>query len=616
MQDQRLTNVNFQSGVYKELTPKAAEGFWVDADKIRFRFGKAELMGGWQAVLVSAESSKILGQPRTLNTVRSLDGVRAAVVATHVGLFSSDLSSINNVTPIVTVATSASVFNTTAGSRVVTVSISAHGLTDQSIVGFTNVTATIGGNIVINASVSTTVEYQVSVIDVNSFSITVATTAAATSTKTGNTAVAYLNYPAGLVSETVAAGWGGGIWDDPSFGWSQPTGSGVVFAMRHWSVDSWGTELMAVPDNGPLFLWSPQNGITSRFALISAAPSINNVVRIASEARHVVLYGTHDIAGNYDPLLIRWCSSEDYTDWVPTAVNTAGDARLPSGGSLIVGVQKMRDQAIILTDFDAYLQSYIGPNDIFGFSRIGENCGLIARNAITEYSGAAYWMSNVGQFFKYDGRLQPLQCTVLRYVFQNLDAAYVGKVYAGTNSQFDEVIWLYTSGDSTDNENDRYVIYNVVENHWTIGTMRRTTWLDRSTFNSILANGPANTNLYYQEVGYAADTANLSAFLQSAYFDMQDGDAIMFSNKFVPDLRAQDGDPLQGTVSLYLYARKYPGENPTIKGPYVFDAGTPKISTRLRGREFAVRFESETAVETSGWRIGEIRMALQPDGAR
>lgn len=616
MQDQRLTLITMQSGVYKELTPKAAEGYWVDADKIRFRFGKAELMGGWQGVLVSAESSQILGQPRALETVRSLDGVRAAVIGTHVGLFSSDLSSINNITPVVTVQTSTSIFNTVAGSRVVTVSVSAHGLTDESIVGFTNVTATIGGNIVINTTVSVTVEYQVSVIDANSFTITVPTTAAATSVKTGVTAVAYLQYPAGRVSDTVAAGWGGGVWDDASFGWSEPTGTGTVLLMRHWSMDTWGTELMAVPDAGPLFLWSPQNGITARFALISAAPSVNNIVRVATEARHVILYGTHDLAGTYDPLLIRWCSSEDYTDWTPTAINTAGDKRLGSRGSRIVGVQRMRDQHLIMTDFDATLQSYIGPNDVFGFSRAGENCGLIARNAIVEYAGAAYWMSNSGQFFKYDGRMQPIPCTVLRYVFQNLDAAYASKVYAGTNAQFDEIIWLYTSEDSTDGENDRYVIYNTIENHWTIGSLRRTTWLDRSTFSTILATGVANTNLYYHEVGYADDTAALSAYLQSAYFDMQDGDAIMFTNKFVPDLRAQDGGALQNDVSLYLYGRKYPGESPIIKGPYVFNAGTPKISNRLRGREFAVRFESESQVETSGWRLGEIRMSLQADGAR
>lgn len=616
MQDQRLTLINMQSGVFKELTPKAAEGFWVDADKIRFRFGKAELMGGWQSVLVSTEASQIIGQPRALETVRALDGVRAAVIGTHVGLFSTDLSSINNVTPIVTVETSASIFNTVAGSNIITVSISAHNLTDQSLVGFTNATATIGGNVVINTSVSTTVEYQVSVIDANSFTITVLTTAAATSTKTGNTAVAYLHYPAGRVSDTVAAGWGGGTWDDPSFGWSEPTGTGTVLLMRHWSIDAWGTELMAVPDAGPLFLWSPQNGISSRFALITAAPSINNIVRVATEARHVVVYGTHDLTGVYDPLLIRWCTSEDYDDWVPSSVNTAGDKRLQSRGSRIVGVQRMRDQQLILTDFDATLQSYIGPNDIFGFSRAGENCGLIARNAIVEYAGSAYWMSNAGQFFKYDGRMQPLQCTVLRYVFQNLDAAYASKVYAGTNAQFDEIIWLYTSEDSPDTENDRYVIYNTVEQHWTIGSMARSTWLDRSTFSTILATGAANTNLYYHEVGYAADTAALDAYLQSAYFDMQDGDAIMFTNKFVPDFRAQNGDALQGSVSLYLYGRKYPGESPTIKGPYVFNAGTPKISNRLRGREFAIRLESQSQSETSGWRLGEIRMSLQADGAR
>lgn len=615
MSGSRLTSIKFASGIVKELTPLAAEGYWTDGDKIRFRFNKPELMGGWRNVTTPAATANLVGQPRILDTVRSLDGTRAAVIGTNVGFFSSNLSVYYNITPQVTVVSGTNILSTTSGAPGVIVSVSGHGLVDNTFVGIVSAGTTIGGNIVLNPLVTTTAEFQVSVIDANSFLLLNSTTAAATSVGAGGAVTLHLYYNAGAASNTQGGGWGGGVWSG-AFGWGDPTGASILSRLRTWSTDQWGTEIMVVPDRGPLFLYSPQNGIASRPVVVTAAPSVNSVVRVATEARHVLLYGTHDVSGTFDPLLIRWCSQEDYDTWTPTLTNTAGEIRLNSEGSEIIGVTKMRDQMLIFTDYDMYLQSYVGSNDVFGFARAGKNCGLISRNAAIEYGGAAYWMSNNGQFYKYDGRLQPLACTVLRHVYDNLSSTNRSKIYAGTNSQFDEVIWFYASEDSVDGENDRYVIYNTVQNHWTIGTMRRTTWKDRSTYDNILATGVAGAGTYYQEVGFAADTSTLDAFVESAYFDMQDGDAIMFCDKFVPDLRATDGSVLPENITLYLSARKYPGATPYLRGPYIINGATDKVSTRLRGREFSFRFESSTSADATPWRVGEIRMALQADGLR
>jgi hypothetical protein len=621
MQDQTLTEIQFRPGIIKEPIGSADEGFWYDADKIRFRFNKPELMGGWRNVSTPDQAANVIGQPRILETVRSLTGERAAVIGTDVGLFASNLSKYEDVTPLMVSATGTDILSTTADSREILVSISAHGLVTNSIIGFVSAATTIGDNILINAVATTTAAFQVvSVVDANSFYIQVSSSAAATSVATGGDITVLLYYTAGRTSNIQAGGWGGGVWNG-NFGWGEPTGSSILLRQRLWSMDAWGTELMAVPSQGPLFLYSPQNGIFNRFVLVTAAPSVNNVVRVATESRHVILYGTHDVSGNYDPLLVRWCSQEDYTDWVPTLTNTAGDFRLNSSGSEIVNVQKMRDQHLILTDADAFVQAYIGPNDIFGFSRAGSACGLLAQNAVVEYSGVAYWMGNNGQFFKYDGRIQPLPCTVLRYIYDNLDPRYIPKITCGTNSQFDELIWFYTSTDSVDGENDRYVIFNPVENHWTIGTLRRNAWKDRSVYNQILAAGGEGEGLFYHELGLSADTSLLSAFIESAYFDMSDGDPIMFSNKFVPDFRNPENQFITDSVQVYLKARKYPGGPIITKGPYTVTGSTERVSTRLRGREFALRIESNTQTgvpaNTNGkWRLNEFRMALEADGKR
>jgi hypothetical protein len=480
LQDQRLTELNFKVGVIKENTELDATGHWVDADKIRFRFGRPELMGGWQSIIDPSQANKISGVPRLLDTLRNRLSQQAAFIATNQGAFSSELSTFYNITPVVSTLATSNILSTTAGSNKVTVSVSAHGLTDGTLVEVVSAAATIGGNVVINPVSSVSAMFPVSVVDANSFTIQVSSTAAATSAATGGAITIGFCYAAGPQNTTQQSGWGTGAWGG-NFGWNQAAGA-IPLPLRLWSADLWGTDLMVVPSKGPLMYWNTSAGITDRMTIVTAAPSVNQIVRVASEARHVLLYGTHDVSGSYNPLLIRWCSQEDFTDWTPTNINNAGDYPLPSRGSEIRAVNRVRDKTAILTDSDLYIQSYIGGNDVFGFVAAGEQCGVIARNAAIEYRGVLYWMSDNGQFYQYDGRVQPLPCTVLRYVYENLDFNNLDKIYAGVNSTFDEIIWFYPSTSTPDGENDRYVIYNTSEKHWTIGSMARTVWEDTGSW--------------------------------------------------------------------------------------------------------------------------------------
>ena len=614
LQDQKLTELEFKAGVVKEKSPLLATGYWSDADKIRFRFGRPELMGGWQLAVDESQASKIFGIPRDLMTVRSRQGLPAAIIATHIGLFSSELSTFFNITPVVSTLAATDILSTTAGSTKVIVSVTAHGLTNGSLVEVVSAATTIGGNILINPIASTTATFPVSVISVDSFEIDVSVTAAATSAATGGNFTIGFDYPAGTITTDIISGWGAGAWGGP-FAWGAPANP-TPLPLRLWSVDLWGTDAMAVPSGGPLMYWSTSAGITSRATIVTAAPSVNQIVRVASEARHVLLYGTHDISGSYSPLLIRWCSQEDFTDWTPSSLNTAGDYPLPSRGSEIRAVNRIGDKTAILTDNDMFIQSYIGGNDVFGFTAVGERCGVISRNASVEYGGTLYWMAINGQFYQYDGRLQTLPCTVLRFVYDNLNPLYQDKIYAGTNSTFDEIIWFYPSLASTNGENDRYVIYNTREKHWTIGTMPRTVWEDLGTFSLPLAIDEVASNLYYQESGYTAGTSVLAANLEGDFFDEEDGNNILFVNKFVPDFtNLSDNTPYIGTLFITLQARKYPGGPIISKGPFAVTGTTQKTSVRLRGRELTIQIQSSTSSSTP-WRMGDFRMAINADGLR
>jgi hypothetical protein len=614
LQDQRLTDLRFGVGVVKEQTPLDATGRWTDADKIRFRFGRPELMGGWQNNIDPSQTGKLFGVPRYLDTLRNRLGQPAAFIATNSGLFSSELSTFYNITPIVSTLATSDILSTTANSPKVIVSVSNHGLTNFSLVEVVSAAATIGGNIVINPISSVTATFPVSVIGLHSFEIDVGISAAATSVATGGPVTIGFSYPAGTSSTIFQTGWGTGFWGG-NFGWGSPAAP-FPLPLRLWSADLWGSDMFAVPSGGPLMYWNTSAGITSRVTIVTAAPSVNQIVRVASEARHVLVYGTHDISGSYDPLLVRWCSQEDFTDWTPTAINNAGDYPLPSRGSEIRAVNRIGDKTAILTDHDLFIQSYIGSNDVFGFTAAAEGCGVISRNAAVEYGGTLYWMSNGGQFYQYNGRVQPLPCTVLRFIYDNINPDFSDKIYAGTNSLFDELLWLYPSNDSPDGENDRYIIYNTIEKHWTIGSLPRTVWQDSGTFPYPLAMQPAGGQLYYQEYGYTADTSVLASNLEGAFFDSENGNPIMFANKFVPDFsNLSDNTPYVGTLQVSFQARKYPGAPTATKGPFPISGNTQKLSLRLRGREFAIQVQSSTSADVP-WRMGQLRMAIDADGLR
>lgn len=616
MQDQKLTLIGINSGVVKEQTPGVAETHWVDADKVRFRQGKPELMGGWQNVTTPDKTADLKGVPRALETARTLDGTKLAWVATNVGVWASDLSDYYHITPLVSEPVSTDALNTTAGSTRVIVSMTNHGLNNDTQIGIVSATATIGGTIQINADSSTERLFLVSVIGDNSFEIDTSTTAAATSAATGGhvTFRYYLN--AGTTSNVAVGGWGTGVWSG-AFGWSTAPDGTTILPLRIWASDLWGTDIVACPRGGKLYIYKPSaGGISSRMVVVTAAPSINNIVRVASESRHILSYGTHDTTGAYDPLLIRWCSQEDYDDWTPSETNTAGEQRLGSRGSEIISVTKMADKHVILTDADLFIQSYIGPSDVFSFVRAAEKCGSIGPNATTEYKGNLYWMSSARKFYGFDGRVQEISCTVLRYVFDNLDWMHKEKIVCGTNAQFDEIIWIYPSLDSLDGEPDRYVILNPIEGHWTIGRIARTTWVDRSTFGTPLATGVAGRGIYYHEIGYTDDGSPLEAQVSSGFFDQDDGHNMMFCSKLVTDFSdATDGQPITGNVDVYLHARRYPGSDVVTKGPYRVTGGQQRVSTRLRGREFAMAIRSRT-IGNEPWRLGEFRLGIDADGER
>jgi hypothetical protein len=323
-------------------------------------------------------------------------------------------------------------------------------------------------------------------------------------------------------------------------------------------------------------------------------------------------------------MFVRFSAQEDITDFVATATNTAGGQRL-TDGNFIVSALRSRGQILIWTDTSLHGMQYLGPPYTFGFQQLGANCGLIGPHASADVNGVAYWMSK-DAFFIFDGVVKKLPCSVQDYVFKDINFTQAQKVHVGINTQFNEVTWWYCTADT--DFIDRYVTYNYLEQVWSVGTMARSAWVDLGTYaypmatkydpdsmaapqETIYGLSPGRAVLYNQEFGKNGNGEPIFAYVKSGYFDIGDGDQVLFMKRFIPDFKNQEGD-----LTVRLALRLYPQapETPSSLDPYVIAPNTQKVDTRARGRQIALQIES--ADLNTNWRFGTMRVDIAPDGYR
>lgn len=548
------------------------------------------------------------GEARDINPWTDLHERQRIAVATHKGIFVWDAGTYYNITPVEVSTSGSNIFSTSLGSINVLVSVSQHEKEVGDFVAFVSSATTIGGNIVI-AALSTRFVYPiVSVPSDDSFYIEVPVTAAATSASTGGAIDVELLLHQGQKDHEFLAGWGTGLWGLGP--WGSASTSTYATQPTTWCLDNWGQQLLANRRGGPVYVWA--NDVNEPMVEISAAPSIANYLLVSDEDRHLILFGTEDATSAYDPMFVRWSDQEDYTEWEVSITNSAGGKRLSGGGNQIIGARRSRGQILIWTDHDIYGMRFIGGNDVFGFDPLGVACGLISPHSHTEMGGITYWMS-LDRFYYFDGTVNILSCDVLDFIFENLDIDNKIKVYSGINPTRNEVIWFYPDTSSADHSCNRYVTFNPIEKAWTIGSLDRALWSEDTVFNYPLAVGVSGEGIFYHELGRDAAGEPLEAYIDSAYFDIKEGDQILHVSRIVPDFSNFDQTGRnEGVVNITLRGRNFPNETPKLKGPYAVSAAVDKFDARLRKRQLSIRLESNGM--GNEWRMGNIVAYVQDDG--
>lgn len=592
--------ITFQPGILRDVTEYAAENRWYSMDKVRFRQGFPQTIGGWQPFT----GDTFLGIARNGKIWTKLTGEVYLGLGTHNHLYIWDKGTFSDITPIQSSASVNNNLNFTSGATSVVVSINSHNRSAGDYFIIDN-TASI---IAVNASISG--EYLISsIIDTNTFAITTSVTAAATSAATGGAVQYRFPLPSGLQSNIESFGWGRSGYGSGGYGTS--ASAGVTQNLRLWSLSPFGEDLLSNPKGGGLYLWDATNGLTTRSVIVTAAPSIIDMSFVAPELRQVIALGTTDVSsGVYDPLLIRWSASENYNDWGVSAGNDGGFYRLDKGTEIRSFVQS-RNETLIWTDAAIYSQKYVAGNDIYSFTKLGENVSPMGKESVVDIGGVVLWMGHRG-FYKYDGQITQLNCTLQRDVFAydgafSVDHSQEQKAYCGLNTQYSEVIWLYQALDSTNNEINRYVLYNYNDDTWAYGTLGRTVWIDSGIFENPLATGD-DGYLYYHELGLTAGNETLESYIESAPFDIGDGVNMLEINRIIPDFT------LTGGAEITLTTRLMPNGEEFTKGPYAITSTTDKIDLFTRGRQGKIRIG--TSAPNSFWRLGKVRLGIKENGRR
>jgi len=619
-------NTQYTSEVVGTVNPNyPVSAGWYDSNKVRFRQGLPEKIGGWVPVSLNT----YLGVCRSLFNWSTLAGDSLIGVGTNLKFYINQGGAFFDITPVRYTATLTNPFaavTTPPYSNVITVTATTHGAQVNDFVTFSGATG-LGGNI--TATVLNK-QYQITSVTTNTFTFVATATSNASDVGGGGTVTAAFQINTGAATEIPLSGWGSGAWGSGVWGTSATSN----VSLRLWSQSNFGQDLIFNPRGGGIYYWAELSGTGSAGVNISTlsgasdVPTVANFIFVSDASRFVFAFGTNALGtSTLDPMLVRWSDQESVTMWTPAATNQAGDIRLSRGSQIISCVQN-RQEIIVFTDSSVYSLQYIGVPGVWGSNIVGDNISILSQNSAVLAAGVTYWMG-VDKFYKYSGTVSTLRCDLREYIYANINLGQSQQVFSGTVEGFNEVWWFYCSGTNT--TIDSYVVYNYQDDIWYYGTLARTAWIDSTVLTYPLA-ATYNNTLVFHENGLDDNTNGTSypidSYIVSSEFDPDDGDKFSYINRVLPDVTFRKSTssspqvtmtmiPMQNSGSGYNSPQSTGGTNiiPTAQSATApIEQFTGQVFVRVRGRQFIFKIEgNQLGLQ---WQLGTPRMDIRSDGKR
>lgn len=612
-----LQKLQFRPGLNRDQTNYTNEGGWYECDKVRFRSGMPQKLGGW----LKYNIQPVVGVCRSLFNWITSGSENVMAIGTNIKVYVEAGNNLYDITPIrTTLATTATdnCVDVTNGSRIVNINVVNHGCDTGAYVTISGVTGTgsaIGGIPVseINA------EHVVTRVDSDNFTITVTTAATSTVSNAGGTAITIAcQINPGPVINVYGYGWGAGSWGRSTWG----AGSITPYTefQRDWWFDNFDNDLVMNIRNGAIYYWVFDGAFTSRAVLLSSisgaadVPSQAMQIMVSQGDKHLLAFGATPFGGgDFDPLLIRWSTQDDPLIWTPLVTNSAGFLRVPRG-SRIVRAVPTRQETVVFTDASMYSLQFLGTTDVFSLQELSDNISIAGPRAAVAVNNVVYWMGT-DKFFAYSGRVETLPCTLRNHVFNNLNYDQLDQIVCGTNEGWHEIWWFYPTANS--NTNDAYVVYNYLERVWYYGTMNRTAWND-----SPLREYPqaaSGENIYDHERGMNDDTLPMTSYITSSDFDITEGDHFMLMYRIIPDLDFSGSTATAPEATMVIKPHYTPGApyQTTETGRViqnVVNQYTQQVYIRARARQLGFGIRSEGL--NTQWQLGSPRLDARIDGKR
>ena len=641
--------LQFKPGVNRDQTDYSNEGGWFECDKIRFRSGYPEKIGGWQ----KATPNPFAGVCRQMNnwvTTYSdnfLGLGTSSKLYIEAGGYFNDITPLRSVDPTLTTPDTDNCIqtSTTAPTTITVVIPGGHDTQTGNYVTISGVVGPVGGV----AASEINGNHQVTVLNSTTFTFSITGPVTSNSAGGGGTAISIsFEIDTGNPIAVGGYGWGTGTWGRDA--WGLGSTSPIVQPQRDWFLDNFDNDLVANIRNGAPYWWvrgsstDPSSALAVRaitlqdYATSQGYDSIYVPVKVmqlmvSQQDKHLLAFGAvpfnSTAAADFDPLLIRWASQDSPGEWEPTPTNSAGFIRV-SRGSRIVRALSTRQEILVWTDSHLYTLQFLGTTDVFGLQEYADNVSIISSRAVATAANITYWMGQ-DKFYAYTGRVETLPCTLRNHVFQNINFAQADQIICGTNEQWNEVWWFYPTADS--DYNNAYVVYNHLEKIWYYGTIDRTAWLDtplrtypQGANTTVVTDNQGNVTvgsgyLYNHENGINDDTDPMVSYIQSSDFDLSDGDQFMLCRRMIPDVAFSGSTANEPEVTLQVRTRNFPGSSLTnyasdTKPVIETSVGvyTDQVFMRARARQMALKIQSENLGVQ--WQLGAPRLDARQDGRR
>jgi hypothetical protein len=635
--------LQFRPGVNRDQTDYANEGGWYECDKIRFRSGYPEKIGGW----IKYTPNTFNGVCRQMWNWITTFNDNLLALGTDTKAYIENGGYYYDITPFGEALAGSNTFAVTNTLSVVTVTTTTplpYWLVTGEPVLVAGFVSALGGIPIIELNKAQTITKT----GANSFTFTTSTPATSTTSVSGVGYTVRAEIEPGNAITIEGIGWGAGTWGRDAWGLGT-TAAGINLPQRDWWFDNFDNDLVMNIRNGAPYWWvrgildDPQSAMATHAISLqeyatgegytaASVPVQVMQLLVSQQDKHLIAFGAVPFGStstaDFDPLLIRWADQDTPGDWTPTPTNTAGDLRV-SRGSRIVRAMPTRQEVLVWTDTNLYTLQFLGTTDVFGLQEYADNISVASSRAMGSAANVTYWMGQ-DKFYTYTGRVETLPCTLRNHVFNNINFDQSDQIICGTNEQWNEVWWFYPTADS--DYNNAYVIFNHLERIWYYGTLDRTAWLDtplrrypQATNTPVTVVGTTVTTgdgyLYNHESGLNDDVLPMDSYIQSSDFDLDDGYNFMLTRRILPDVGFGGSTAESPEVTLTIRPRNFPGSNfsadpadtqRVIETP--IGVYTDQVFIRARARQMALKVRSETLGVQ--WQLGAPRLDARQDGRR